>query len=57
MKKKGKGLSFDQKRDRMLAIFHKNVIVCLSRKMSIIIRKLRNFQSRLKFLSPVSNRY
>ena len=25
MKKKGKGLSFDQKRDRMLAIFHRTV--------------------------------
>lgn len=26
MKKKGKGLSFDQKRDKMLAIFHRTVL-------------------------------
>lgn len=53
MKKKGKGLSFDQKRERMLGIFHRTVALFLFRKMSSIIMKLRNSLLRQASLSQM----
>lgn len=47
MKKKGRGLSYDEKREKMLKIFHNTVLnhyYILLRKQSIIINKYRNYQ-------------
>lgn len=51
MKKKGKGLSFDQKREKMLQIFHKTVYNydIIDRKMYTIFNKLKNCQLRQGF--------
>lgn len=45
MKKKGRGLSYDEKRDKMLKIFHDSVdINAIYRKQFLITNKSRNYQ-------------
>lgn len=51
MKKKGRGLTYDQKRDKMLKIFHDTVGLASSRKLFSITKKSKNYQSRRESLS------
>ena len=63
MKKKGKGLSFDQKRERMLTIFHKTVyfplLNIIERRVQLpgiikIINKSRDTISKCKINSIIT---
>lgn len=57
MKKKGKGLSFDQKRDKMLKIFHDSVRTPIFRKVSSTMSKSKSYPSRQGSLFLVSRKY
>lgn len=43
MKKKGRGLTFDQKREKMLKIFHDTVFFTLFRKLYSTTKKFRSY--------------
>jgi hypothetical protein len=53
MKKKGKGLSYDEKRDKMLKIFHDSVEVSLLRKQFSIMKKSKSFPLRQGYPFPL----
>jgi hypothetical protein len=57
MKKKGRGLSYDEKRDKMLKIFHDSVTHTAFRNQFLIMNKSKNYQSRLEFLFQLSKKY
>ena len=57
MKKKGRGLSYDEKRDKMLKIFHDSVTHTAFRDQFSTTNKSKNCQSRLAFLFRPSKKY
>jgi len=57
MKKKGRGLSYDEKRDKMLKIFHDSVTHTVFRNQFSTMNKSKNYQSRLVFLFQLSKKY
>lgn len=57
MKKKGRGLSYDDKREKMIKIFHSSVSFYLLSKLFLTTNKLKSCQSRLESLFLVSSKY
>ena len=57
MKKKGRGLSYDEKKDRILKIFHDTVKFPSFRRMFLIIKKYKSYLLKLGFLFLRSKSY
>lgn len=55
--KKKRGLSYDEKRDKMLKIFHDSVHIDSIRKQFSTMIRSKSYRSRLGFLSPMSRKF